>query len=193
MKVMTYNIQSGRNYPNDDILDLNYCAKVIEKYNPDIVGLNEVHNGGIYGNQVEILAEKLGYPYCYFANAVMLDTPYGNAFMSKYPIEKVETVTVPDPLVQDEDTYYETRCVLVAEISAEKTIKVLVTHLGLAESEKNNALNTICSLIEDNPKRTVLMGDFNMHPDNERFNEIRKKLVDTAIDTNENYFTSFFS
>lgn len=190
MKVMTFNIQSGRKHPDFSVLNLNFCAEVIKKYMPDIVGLNEVHNGGEYGNQFEILAKKLGYSYYYFAEAFIADSPYGNAILSKYPIKSAETIMIPDPLIKNEDVYYETRCVLNAKITIEeKNISVLVSHFGLANSEQNNAVNTVCGLIGENSKNTILMGDFNMHPDNARLNEIRNRLVDTAIDPDESYFT----
>lgn len=186
---MTFNILSGRGYPNIQDLNLDYCGNVIGKYNPDIVGLNEVHNGGIYGNQVEILAKKLGYDYCYFAEAIELDTPYGNAFMSKFPITEATTVVIPDPLVKDEDTYYETRCILNAKIDYNGGINVYVTHMGLAKSEKINAITTLCDLMGEKPSKSILMGDFNMHPDNELMVQISNGLVDTAFAADGECFT----
>ena len=43
--------------------------------------------------------------------------PYGNAIISRYPIDEVRTVIIPDPEVKGYDGYYETRCVLVAKIN----------------------------------------------------------------------------
>lgn len=192
MKIMTFNIQSGRNYLKGSVLEPDFSCRVIGKYMPDILGLNEVHDGGIYGNQVKYIAEKLGYPYYYFARAIEVeDSGYGNALVSKYPIKSAETIRIPDPLIKDEDAYYETRCILKAEIEIGKdhTVTVFVSHFGLANSEKKNAVATVCQQIGEESKRTVLMGDFNMHPDDLKLESIKERLTDTAIDENESYYT----
>jgi len=189
MVIMTFNIQSGTNYPDIDRINVKYCAAVIKKYNPDIVGLNEVHDGGKWGYQTRELAELLGYPYYYFAKAIEAGSPYGNAILSKYPIKKAETVMIPDPLVKDEDAYYETRCILNAIIDCEKELNVLVTHMGLANSEKENAVKTIFSIVGKSPVRTVLLGDFNMHPENSLMDKLQEILCDSANYDKEKYFT----
>lgn len=188
MKIMTFNIQSGKNYPDIDTINIRYCAAVIEKYNPDIVGLNEVHDGGKWGYQTKELAELLGYPYYYFAEAIIAGSPYGNAILSKYPLKKAETVMIPDP-VKDEDAYYETRCILHAVVEGEEELDVLVTHIGLANGEKVNAVKTIMSLIGNSPSRTALLGDFNMHPDNPLLDEFKGVLCDSANYEKGDYFT----
>ncbi len=188
---MTFNIQSGKNYPIDvQKIDLNYCAKVIEKYDPDIVGLNEINGDGVWGNQPKELAEMLGYPYYYFAKAIELDNrDYGNAILSKYPLLSVETLIVPDPEVKDEDTYYETRCILKADINVCGGIRVYVTHFGLARGEQKNSVELLKTLLGSNPEKTVLMGDFNVKPEDEMLTEIRNRLTDTAPDMSDKYYT----
>ena len=183
MKIMTFNICSGTNYPeNEREINLDNCGAVIKKVAADIVGLNEVHNGGIWGNQPQQLAEKLGYEYYAFARATYVNgSDYGNGFLSKYPIVSLETIEIPDPEVKDDGGYYETRCVLKAVINNGKDdISVYVTHFGLNVSEHKNAVETLLSAIGDNPEKTIVMGDLNVPPHNSAILKLKEKLVDSA-------------
>ena len=181
MKIASYNIQSCRNHPDRSAVSANFSAKVIKEYMPDIIGLNEVSSGTIYGEQPKDLAEIIGYPYYFYAP--ILEFPgrhYGNGLISKYPIKNAEMIPIPDPEVKDEDAYYETRCVLKAEIDVCGGITVLVSHFGLANGEKKNAAKTVCEVLGLNPEKTLLMGDFNVTPDCEFLNPIKEVLNDTA-------------
>jgi len=119
MKIMTFNIQSGREYPDIEKINLDFCGKVIKKYSPDFIGINEINNGGIYGEQIKELSEKTGYPYYFFGKAILIfgEHDYGNAFMSKYPLKDTENFIVPDPEIKDEDVYYETRGIIKTVLS----------------------------------------------------------------------------
>ena len=60
LRVMTYNIASGHNYEEDRRQDLAFAQGVIEQYQPDIVGLNEVQENSRvsqYTSQTQILAK----------------------------------------------------------------------------------------------------------------------------------------
>jgi endonuclease/exonuclease/phosphatase family metal-dependent hydrolase len=66
--------------------------------------------------------------------------------------------------------------VLVAEL--ENGVTVLVSHFGLNPDEQENAVKTI---LENLPKeKCVLMGDFNVEPQNPVLKPIYEELVDTA-------------
>lgn len=180
MKIMTFNIQSGFRHPDNDVLDLDFCAKVIEKYSPDIVGLNEVHKGGDYGDQVKEIAEKLGYHYYYFGEAIFRwENSYGNAFMSKYPIKNVETIIIPDPVEKNDYEYFETRCIVKAVVDCGSDVTFMVSHFGLAKQERINAVSTICDILGEKPEKSVIMGDYNMNPDHEYLVPIYNIMKDT--------------
>ena len=91
-------------------------------------------------------------------------------------IISAETIIIPDQTVKKYDGYYETRCILKAKLKGDVT--VLVTHIGLNPDEKENAVKTILQHIEDT--RCILMGDFNMTPDDAMLNPIRARMIDTA-------------
>lgn len=181
MKFMSFNTQHCLNYLEQKI-DFDIMARAIKVCGADVIGLNEMRNecadDAEYANQTAILSSLTGIDNYYFAEAIKFwgKKPYGNAMLSKLPIKSVETIIIPDPEVKKYDGYYETRCVLKAKLEGD--ITVLITHIGLNPDEQENAVNTILEHITD--KRCVLMGDFNMQPDNPLLIPIRKRMVDTA-------------
>ena len=120
MKIVSYNTQHGFHFI-DKKIELNKLAEAIVSFDADVVGLNEMRGEGAdpeYTAQTETLAELTGMPYFYFAKAI--DTkggPYGNAILSRVPIEKVEVIPIPDPMPRGHKGYYESRCVLKAALA----------------------------------------------------------------------------
>lgn len=178
MKIMTFNTQHCLNYLEQKI-DFDVMANAIKTVGADVVGLNEMRNEGPhpdYTNQVKTLADRVGFEHYYFAQAITFDgNPYGNGIISRYPIDEVRTVIIPDPEVKGYDGYYETRCVLVAKI---KDYTLLVSHFGLNPDEEENAVKTVLSEVES--EKCILMGDFNMQPDNAILAPIYERMTDTA-------------
>ena len=182
IKVMSYNTQHCLNYITREI-DFDIMADTIKKCDADIIGFQEMRDESDhieYDAQAKIIAEKLGFDYYYFAEAIRFDgkDPYGNALISRSPIKSVETILIPAPETKKYDGYYETRCLLKATIDVGSGLNVLVSHFGLNPDEQENAVETVVYNI---PKEhCVLMGDFNMEPDNPILNPIMQKLYDTA-------------
>ena len=182
MKIMTFNIQSCKDYITKEF-NYKICGALIKEINPDILGLNEVTNGFVpekgprYIRQVDALKEYCDYPYSYFGEAIKIHdiAPYGNALLSKYEPKDIETIIIPDP-EKTEDCYYETRSIIKCEI---KGIIFIITHMGLANGERINAVKEIINLTKNEIKPIILMGDFNMEPDS----DIIKPLYDYYDDT----------
>ena len=177
---MSFNTQHCLNYLEKKI-DFEIIAKAIIDCGADVVGLNEMRGEGThseYTAQTEKLAALTGMKYYYFAPAITVPNCglYGNAILSKIPLVKVENVPIPDPAPKKYKGYYETRCVLRAEL--EGGITVLVTHFGLNPDEQENAVKTVINNLADS--KCVLMGDFNVIPDAPALEPIRKKMYDTA-------------
>ncbi len=177
MKIMTFNVQHCEKYREDKI-DYKAVADVIKACDADVVGLNEIFGEGTrFEEQTRILSELTGMKYYYFAQAKIFDCgPYGNAILSRIPILSAETIPVPDPEVKTGNEYYETRCLLKAKL--ENGITVIITHFGLNDDEHVNCAETVLANIEE--KNCVLMGDFNMQPDNPVLKPIYEKMNDTA-------------
>ena len=153
-------------------------ARAIREFDADIVGLNEIYdkgNGVRLDEQTKILAELAGYPYYYFARAIDLhDGFYGNAFLSKIPIESAQVIPVPN--AKERDRRFEPRCLLKAKLKGD--ITVLVIHFGLSAEEQMHAAATVVQNLES--ERCILMGDFNVTPDNPVLASIYEKMTDTA-------------
>ena len=181
IKIMSYNTQHCLNFVTREI-DFDIITDTIKNCGADIIGLQEMRGEGNradYTAQTELLAERLGF-YYYFAEAIRVGgtNPYGNAILSRYPITAAETVSIPDPDVKKYEESYETRCLLKAKVDVCGGINVLVSHFGLNPDEQENAVKTVVSNLPE--EKCVLMGDFNMQPDNELLAPIRQKLCDTA-------------
>lgn len=180
MKIMTFNTQHCLNYL-ERFIDFPLMAKTITDLGADIIGLNEMRGAGEhpeYTAQTETLSALTGIEHYYFAKAIDVDgvNPYGNALLSKIPFVHTETIPIPDPVPQPGGRHYETRCLLKAKL--ENGFTVLVTHFGLNPDEQENAVVTILQHLTD--EKCILMGDFNVTPDNPVLAPIRARMQDTA-------------
>lgn len=182
MRIMTFNIQHGLDYKNK-VIDLGLFADAISRFGADVCGLNEVRDEGPhkeYTDQAGCIARKIGFHH-YFGEAIRFDgnNPYGNAIVSRFPFDSVETIIIPDPADKSEPTYYETRCVIraVAEIEGKK-ICFLVCHMGLAKTERISAVDTILEILDKTDIPTILMGDFNAQPDASELAPLFERLSD---------------
>ncbi len=180
MKIMSFNTQHCLNFLEQKI-DYEIMARTIIDTGADIVGLNEMFDdgeGALFGAQTEKLSKLTELKHFYFAKAIDdSEGPYGNGFLSRYPIKKAETIIIPDPNPRRvEGGYYETRCILKAEL--ENGVTVLVTHFGLCIDEQENAVKAILEHISD--EKCILMGDFNITSDNALLEPIKAKMKDTA-------------
>jgi len=177
LKVMTYNICSGRDFsiftpenPNyaEMVVDATHAARTMAKYAPDIIGVNEVRGKGKtpdFQEEAQQMGEALGFHY-FFGPAINFENgPYGNALLSRFPILKAEIIPIPDPVVKDEDEYYETRDIIKAELDVPGGLTVFVSHFGLAKSERRNAVATLLEALKDVKGNVIFMGDLNMDPD----------------------------
>ncbi len=181
MKVMSFNTQHCMNYITKEI-DYQIMADAILQCEADIVGLQEMRYEdpeSDFTRQTEKLAELTGMKYSYFAKAVNIvddDGWFGNGFISRIPIVETITIPIPDPVEKRGDQLYETRCILKAKL--ENGFTVLCTHFGLNEDEHINAVKTVLNNIES--EKCILMGDFNVRPENPVLEPIRDCMKDTA-------------
>ena len=195
MKIMTFNIQSCKDFLKQEF-NYKVCGDLIKKVNPDVLGLNEVTNGYVpdkgprYIMQVDALKTYCEYPYSYFGEAIKIHdvAPYGNAVLSKMPIENISLIKIPDP-ERTEDCYYESRAIIKCEING---IIFIITHMGLANGERINAVNEVLKLSKNETKDIILLGDFNMEPDCDIIKPLYEYYDDTTplIEGDINTFSS---
>ena len=190
LKAVTYNICSGRVFTNGPapdfgkyLIDVNEAASALEKYGADIIALNEVRGEGPgkdYTDQTGTIAARLGC-HAFFGPAIRFDGgPYGNALLSRFPILDAQIIPIPDPPVRDEKAYYETRCLIRARLDVPGGLTVFVSHFGLAQSEKRNAVATLLDALKTVDTPVLFMGDLNMEPDDPILSPVFSALRDTA-------------
>ncbi len=183
LRVMSYNICSGRDFTADRQINLQAAAAVIRKYDPDVVGLNEVRGEGddpLFTAQAQILGEALGYCYA-FGPAIRFPAgPYGNALLSRFPILDAGVEIIPDPAEKNEPVYYETRAILRASVDLPGGLTVLVSHFGLAEGERKSAVAARRALRRRVKGPCIFMGDLNMTPEDPDLAPVRELFEDTA-------------
>ena len=169
LKVLSWNIWHGNHLP--EVIDF------LKNADADVIALQEVivKDGT---NTAELIAEALGYAFAYYP-AIQKDYQQGNAIVSRYPI-----VESKPHLLSDENLYAET-AETEPRIAVETTlvvddinIKVFSVHLAYSFKFQPSQMRElqVDNLLKVLPKiSTILMGDFNSHPDNSSI----KKLSET--------------
>jgi endonuclease/exonuclease/phosphatase family metal-dependent hydrolase len=172
IKVVTYNIHRGINKSNK--LDLDGITEVIMGIGADIVALQEVERFSIrtgFKDQIGYIAEKLSMNYAYGKSINILNGQYGNAILTRYPIEEYE--------VKQLYSEGETRTLLRVALSINGSrIQVYNTHLGLNSSEREKQIREIID-ITANADNYILAGDFNSAVD--KLDAVTGKLKDAAL------------
>jgi endonuclease/exonuclease/phosphatase family metal-dependent hydrolase len=135
IKVMTFNIHHGKGI--DKQADLYRIAEVIDKCNPDVIGLNEVDKHfsrrSLYEDQTSWLANQLKMDHAFSpsisikSNHLTEKREYGNALLSRYPI-----ITKKNHLFKNRSGLNEGRSLIEATIQINRQLfQINVTHLSL--------------------------------------------------------------
>lgn len=168
MRVMTYNIHSGRDMYGK--LDLDGIIAVMKDQAPAILGVNEVRRrtsdiGDM--DQAEMLAHHLDMHMAYAEAMPYNGGSYGIMLLSRYPITGQEVIRIPDAPEGERGKWFEPRVVLRCEVrTPQGPLCVLVTHAGLSQGEQRQAVATLAAQLASG-KPTILLGDLNMTPDDE--------------------------
>jgi endonuclease/exonuclease/phosphatase family metal-dependent hydrolase len=152
VRFLTYNIRHGEGV--DGWVSNRRIARVIERIDPDVVGLNEVwHIRGLWDQPREI-AEALGMEHSFQANHTRWVHALGNLVMAREGmLSSANNLLLPSGM--------ERRGALVAEISVDGvSVTFVSTHLSLGRRMRSAQ---IAFLAENLPHDTplVLAGDLN--------------------------------
>ncbi|MDD2476639.1 MAG: endonuclease/exonuclease/phosphatase family protein [Dysgonamonadaceae bacterium] len=181
IKVMSYNIHIATPGAISDfnITDLEAVADVIIKEAPDLVVLQEVDKNtvrsGKASDQAKDLAELTGMHYHFAGASFKSEGEQGQAILSKYPIKEAESLKLPVP----EESNGETRSIAIIVVEIEgKEVAIMTVHLD-HRSDVDRAFQ-IAQMLELTQKYDeypiIFGGDFNMEPDNDNFNLIKKQF-----------------
>ncbi len=134
-------------------------ARVLHELDADIVGLQEVHSrsgASKESYQMKYLADVTGFEAVAGSTMTKADSEYGNVLLSRYPVTKVRRLDLSVPR-------REPRGAVDAEIQyANKTIRVIVSHLGLGPIERRYQMRQLLDTVEtDHSKLCVLLMDHN--------------------------------
>ncbi len=178
LRVLSYNIHHGEGM--DGKLDLERIARVIKDADADLVALQEVDKGvkrtdGI--DEPAVLAELTGMHAVFEKNIDFQGGEYGNAVLSRLPVEQYKN----HPLPRSNPT--EQRGVLEVHISvAGRPIVFYATHFDYHgdDGERLASAGLLRGLLEDADTQTAIVaGDLNALPDSPTMKLIREFLTDT--------------
>jgi len=160
IRLMHYNIHQGFNI--DGYQDLESIARVIEGNGVDILCLNEVSRGWVINGSADVylwLAERLGMDYKIFMPAS--DLIWGNAILSKYPLNLIKSGFLPRMDAPLRRSY------IYANVNLDgagiENINLASTHIHHIEGEGEIRQAQVKALLEEleGVGRTVICGDFN--------------------------------
>lgn len=165
VRIITYNIHKGiggvdRRYQPDRIIE------ALARYDADVIHLQEVDDGvprSRHHRQVDLIGDALDMPYRAFQrNVALTQGHYGNAILSRFPLESVHNVDLTVPLKKRRRALV-ARCVVRRE--HQRTIQLVNCHLGLAGFERVIQLKKLLdsralrNLHHTTP--TIIAGDYN--------------------------------
>lgn len=162
VRVMDYNLHDAVN--TDGRVDPEALAQAIEQSGAEIVGLQEISRGWLVWGGMDMLtwlSQRLDMPYVWGPTA---DEQWGNAILSRYPINKVEFYDLPP-----EDVLL-LRGFIWAEIDIDgTTLTVIDTHYSERDDQDEiRAIQSSAILSTwNNQPATVIMGDLNSLPDSQ--------------------------
>ena len=162
VRVMSYNLHQGFDvHGRHGMEDL---ARVIEAQDPDIIALQEVSRGWVVNGSVDILvwlSQRLEMDYVWGPAA---DSVFGNAVLSRLPITEFQNREMPNNDLILLDRAFLT---VKVDVGGGETLDVVAIHLHSGDGDSAirvpQALAVLETVHSDRP--TVLLGDFNAHPD----------------------------
>ena len=165
LRLLTYNIRHAENEAGQ--INVKALADFILKQDPDVVALQEVDSVCGRSNKLDIAAElgKLTGMYYYFGKAMNYDGGgYGEALLSRLPIEKISTISLPIQPDKKREPRAAIEAILVTKEG--KRFKFITTHLDHLQDETDRLMQTNY-LAEKYAAETIpfiIGGDLNAKP-----------------------------
>lgn len=158
VRVVTYNAHGCIGI--DGARSIERIADVLRACDADVIGLQEIdvgrdRSGGI--DQADAIAVRLGMNHVFGAALYDGCGAYGNAILSRHPIEHVRTEKLPTWRAVSEP-----RCFVHARVDVPPLeLDVLVTHFGLGPIERMGQAKRVAEELRRASQHAVLLGDLN--------------------------------
>lgn len=185
LRLLTYNVHACRG--TDGRLNPERIARVIAAYEPDLVALQELDvNRARTGlvHQAEVIAESLNMDFHFHPSFVVEeegDEQYGNALLSRLPLELVHAGTLPGRPPS------EPRGALWARAEGPAgPLQIINTHLSLGRRERHAQIQALLGPEWlGHPEcrgPAVLLGDLNAGPRSRAYRRLTAELRDAAAE-----------
>jgi endonuclease/exonuclease/phosphatase family metal-dependent hydrolase len=181
--IMTYNLWfDSQNWP----ARFNYMLGEIRETDPDVICLQEVIQRPNLPNQAALMADSLGYYYVFTSrDPEGAPTRFGNAILSRYPIEATNAVDL-SPLSD-----FRTAIHAQIEIGG-NVIDIYNTHLhnsAVGQQIRVEQIEDLKSFIDQTQSGGLafLCGDFNADPDWEEMELVYEDFIDVYPLFHENH------
>jgi endonuclease/exonuclease/phosphatase family metal-dependent hydrolase len=185
LRVMTYNVHSCIGM--DGKLSPERIARIIARYAPDVVALQELDVGRARTegmDQAHRIAHDLAMEFHFHPAMHIEEERYGNAILSHLPMRLIKAAALPGLPAKPG---LESRGALWVAIDVNGTeIQVMNTHLGLLPRERKVQVEALLGpdWLEHPDCRApvVLCGDFNARPSSPPCRRLRTRLNDAQIE-----------
>lgn len=168
LRVATFNVHSGKN--TQGIADVFKRNENLRE--ADIIFLQEIEERTSEKiSRAKQIADALGMEYAYAPARTMAGKgTHGLAILSKYPLEDVETLSLPPYSI----TFHtQSRVSLIANVRVQgESVRIANTHLDtrLSIFERISQIKPLIEKLKsDSAKKTIIGGDFNTAPFRFRF------------------------
>ena len=167
LRIMTYNVHSCIGM--DGKLSPQRISRLIARYSPDIVALQELDEGRPrtdFTDQASVIAAYLGMDYCFHPSMRVRKENYGNAILSRFPMTLIKAGALPRRPGRGKP---EPRGAIWVSVDVHgEDIQFLTTHLGLQTAER---MLQVKALLGDDwlspasaREKSIICGDFNFGP-----------------------------
>jgi len=184
LRIMTYNVHSCIGM--DGKLAPERIARVIARYSPDIIALQELDVNRLRTqklDQADAIARYLGMQMHFHSPMQLQKERFGDAILTAFPMRLIKASNLPSPSYK---SYSEPRGALWVAIDIfGHEIQLINTHLSLRSQERRTQVQ---SLLDDNwlghpecHKPTILCGDFNARPSTAEWKKLNCRLPDAQV------------
>ncbi len=185
IRLLTYNIHHARN--ESGVVDIDGLAAYIDSLHPDVVALQEVDSVCRRSGNMDIAAElgKRTGMYYYFGKAMEYDGGgYGEALLSRLPIENIRTIRLP--VLNDKDR--EPRAAIEAGIRLPGGLIIgfVATHLDHVEDEADRLLQArfLAERLRYQNIPYIIAGDLNALPQSQTMKALFEVAAQPPLDKN---------